>query len=221
MLLLIQQRVCTNRHEPRVCCAFPGVIHIDLGTLWHKEWTWWVHLIKSSRQAVYFYSEQQSRCSASLILSLSLFSTVASITPLWAQTLTTISWWQRLKTSLGPGNHGNALRRQAGQRPIGFGLWLGGWDHVVLALTTSPQGHFRGLAPRTPRCHAPLLQTTTSGKVKVSLPAFRRGWHLYRWEEQDYKSNVNTSSEYNHTRLVCSCFFFSNCKVIIHPVHFV
>lgn len=52
----------------------------------------------------------------------------------------------RLKTSLRPGNHGNALRRQAGRRPIGFGFqWVGPHYLGPYYFTT---GSFR--RPRTP-----------------------------------------------------------------------
>lgn len=72
----------------------------------------------------------------------------------------------QLKAALRPGSHGNALRGPAGWRPDKSGLWFGGWDCVIPAITTSPQEHFRGLAPQNPPRHALLLQTTPSGEEK-------------------------------------------------------
>lgn len=95
-------------------------------------------------KVVHFYSEPRSRYPASFALSCFYLSTVSPNTHHHLMMTTA-----RLKTSLWPGNHGNALRRQAGWRPIGSGPWLCGWDHVILALTTLPQDPYRGLAPRT------------------------------------------------------------------------
>lgn len=104
---------------------------------------------KAARQAVHFYSELHSRYSASLILCLFFFFFDSCLHPSTASPnthhhpkMTTA----RLKTSLRLGNHGNALRRQAGRRPIGYGLWWVGPRSPGPRYFTT--GSFR--RPRTP-----------------------------------------------------------------------
>lgn len=131
----------TNRHEPAELVRSMSLIntHIKKG-----GWSLCVYVMKTG--LCLFYSEPHSWY---LVFSL-FFFTAAYISPLSSSghhhpMMTTA----RLKTSLRLRNHGNALCRQAGWWPIGFGPGLSGWDHVILALTTLPQDHFRGLAPRT------------------------------------------------------------------------
>lgn len=76
-------------------------------------------------------------------------STVASISPTanpYAHHHLMMTTAQ-LKTSLGPGCHGNALRRQAGRGPIGLGFGLVGGTMLSWHPATSPHSFGR---PRTP-----------------------------------------------------------------------
>lgn len=101
------------------------------------------HAASRSTSWYFYYSGPQRPISShrSLHFLQLRLSSVSAVTTNLTMTLT------RLKTSLRPGNHGNALRGRAGWRPIGSGLWLGGWDCAFLAITTPPQDHFRGLTP--------------------------------------------------------------------------
>lgn len=67
------------------------------------------------------------------------------------------------------------------QLDLGFGSmggttlsWPSLLHHRVISEASHPE----------PRCHAPLLQTATSGKVKVS-PLLEEGDACIKWEEQE------------------------------------
>lgn len=75
-------------------------------------------------------------------------------------------------------------------------LGFGGWDHVLLALTSLPQGDCGGLAPRTllPR---PIIPNHCEWKLASSL-----------WGEGNISTQPNYKNKvkFNRTRLVCGRF---------------
>lgn len=154
---------------------------------------------ESSRQAVHFYSETHSGYSFSLSLFFHCCLHLSTVSPNTHHhpMMTTA----RLKTSLRPGNHGNALRRQAGRRPIGFGLrWVGPRYPGPRYFTT--RSFWR---PRTPNPAATPHYSKPLRVVKwrlASLLLEERDALQMGGAQSNYNSNVNMSSEISHIRLV-------------------
>lgn len=106
----------------------------------------------------------------------------------------------RLKASIQPGHHGNALRTWAGQQPIGFVLqWVVPRNPGPHFFTT---GSFR--RPHTPNYwHAPLLQTRRKWSLASSI--LRVAWRFSRWEDQQQTRKTAQSHQSNNYGSISLC----------------